>query len=106
MFYQLLVVAVFLVVCYCGTAFLYKLHVFTRIVVCFFFPIHWLHAFTVHQSGLRTADLGSNPTFHEGIFCGTSHTSDLKIGTQVATLPGAWQFWVSAGTGWPSVSKL
>ena len=29
---------------------------------------------------------GSNPM---GIFPGSSHTSDLKIGTPVATLPGA-----------------
>ena len=36
----------------------------------------------------------------------SSHTSDLKIGTPVATLPGAWQYRVSAGTGWSSVSIL
>ena len=35
-------------------------------------------------------------------FPGSSHTSDFKnvIGTPVATLPGAWQHRVSAGTGW------
>ena len=37
---------------------------------------------------------------------GSSHTRDLKIGTQVATLPGSWQYRVSAGTGWPGVSIL
>ena len=37
---------------------------------------------------------------------GSSHTSDLKIGTPVATLPGAWHYRVSAGTGWPGVSIL
>ena len=31
---------------------------------------------------------------------------DFKIGTPVATLPGAWHFRVSAGTGWPGVSIL
>ena len=31
---------------------------------------------------------GSNPA-GGGIFSGSSHTSDLKIGTAVATLPGA-----------------
>ena len=36
-------------------------------------------------------------------FSGSSHTSNFKIGTQVATLPGAW---VSAGTGQPDVSIL
>ena len=39
-------------------------------------------------------------------FSGSSHTSDLKIGTPVATLPGAWYYRVSAGTGWPGVSIL
>ena len=32
-------------------------------------------------------------------FSGLSHTSDLKIGTPVATLPGAWRYRVSAGSG-------
>ena len=39
-------------------------------------------------------------------FSGSSHTSDLKIGTPVATLPGAWRYRVRAGTGRPSVSML
>ena len=39
-------------------------------------------------------------------FSGSSHTSDLKICAPVATLPGAWQYWVSAGTGRPGVSIL
>ena len=30
----------------------------------------------------------------------------LQIGTPVATLPGAWRYRVSTGTGWPSVSIL
>ena len=46
---------------------------------------------------------GSNPTC-AGIFSGSSHTSDLNIGTPVATLPGAWRYRVSAGTGRPGVS--
>ena len=41
-----------------------------------------------------------------GIFLGSSHTSDLKIGTPVATLPGAWRYRVSTGTGQPGVSIL
>ena len=36
----------------------------------------------------------------------SSHTSDFKIGTPVATLPGAWCYRVSAGTGRPGVSIL
>ena len=39
-------------------------------------------------------------------FSGSSHTSDLKIGTPVATLPGAWRHRVRAGTGRPGVSIL
>ena len=39
-------------------------------------------------------------------FSGSSHTSDLNIGTPVATLPGAWRYRVSGGTGRPGVSIL
>ena len=39
-------------------------------------------------------------------FPGSSHSSVLKIGTPVATLPGAWCYRVSTGTGWPGVSIL
>ena len=48
---------------------------------------------------------GSNPAC-PGIFSGSSHTSDFKIGTPVATLPGAWRYRVSTGTGPPGVSIL
>ena len=37
---------------------------------------------------------------------GSSHTSDLKIGTPVAILPGAWSYRVNAGTDQPGVSIL
>ena len=37
-------------------------------------------------------------------FSGSSHTSDFKIGTPVAILPGAWRYRVSAGTGRPGVT--
>ena len=47
----------------------------------------------------------SNPAC-DGIFSGSSHTSDLKIGTPVAALPGAWRYRVSSGTGRPGVSIL
>ena len=49
--------------------------------------------------------VGSNPAF-AGIFSESSHTGDSKIGTPVATLPGAWRYRVSAGTGWPGVGIL
>ena len=48
---------------------------------------------------------GSNPA-GAGIFSGSGHTSDFKIGTPVATLPGAWRYRVSTGTGRPGVSIL
>ena len=48
---------------------------------------------------------GSNPDC-AGILSGSSHTSDSKIGTPVATLSGAWRSRVSAGTGRPGVSIL
>ena len=48
---------------------------------------------------------GSNPAC-AGIFSGSSHTSDLNIGTPVATLLGALRYRVSAGAGWPGVSIL
>ena len=48
---------------------------------------------------------GSNPAC-DGIFSGSSHTSDLTIGTPVATLPGAWRYRVSTGTGRPGVCIL
>ena len=46
---------------------------------------------------------GSNPAC-DGIFPGPSHTSDLKNGTPVATLPGTWYCRVSARTGRPGIS--
>ena len=39
-------------------------------------------------------------------FSGSSHTSDLKISTPVATLPGVWRYRVSAGTGRHGVGIL
>ena len=48
---------------------------------------------------------GLNPAC-PGSFSGSSHTSDLKISAPVATLPGAWCYRASAGTGCPCVSIL
>ena len=39
-------------------------------------------------------------------FSGSSHTSDSKIGTPVATLPGAWRNMVNSGTGRSDVGIL
>ena len=60
----------------------------------------------VKASASEVADLGFNSRFHRGDFSRLGHASDLKIGTPVATLPGAWCYRVSAGTGWPGVSIL
>ena len=53
-----------------------------------------------------TEDPGFDSRLRHGDFSGSSHTSDLKIGTPVASLPGAWRYRVSAGTGWPCASIL
>ena len=56
-----------------------------------------------------SASRAEDPGFESRLlqdFSGLSHTSDLKIGTPVATLPGAWRYRVSAGAGWPGVSIL
>ena len=62
-------------------------------------------------SASRAADLGSSPAFPVGLFprgslSRSSHTSGRNTGTPVTTLPGAWNYRVSAGTGWPVVSIL
>ena len=48
---------------------------------------------------------GSNPAFTRN-FSGSGHTSDSKIGITVTTLPSAWRYRVSAGTGRPCISIL
>ena len=66
----------------------------------------------VHLVGLvvkASAPRVEDPGFESRLrrdFSRSSHTSDFKTGTPVATLPGAWHYRVSAGTGWPGVSKL
>ena len=54
----------------------------------------------------RVADPRYDSCFLCGDFYGSSPTSDLKIGTPVATLPDAWHCRVSAETGWPGISIL
>ena len=72
---------------------------------------------TYHPNNMRNACQGRPPVGlvvkasasraeGPGIFPGSSHTSDLKIGTPVTALPGAWRYSVSAGAGWPGVSIL
>ena len=59
----------------------------------------------VKTSASRAKDLGLESRLRPD-FSGSSHTSDLKIGTPVATLPGDGRSRVSAGTGQPGVSIL
>ena len=60
----------------------------------------------VKASASGAEDPEFDSRLHRGDFKGSSHTSDLKIGTPVATLPGAWRYRVSAGTGRLGVSIL
>ena len=59
----------------------------------------------VKESASRVEDHGFESRLHRD-FSGSSHTSDLKIDTPVATLPGVWRYRVSAGTGRHGVSML
>ena len=56
-----------------------------------------------------SASRAEDPMFESRLrqdFSGPSNTSGLKIGIPVATLPGAWRYRISAGTGRPGVSIL
>ena len=68
-------------------------------------PFHRLVGLVVRCPPRERKILGLIPA-GGGIFSGSSHTSDFKIGTPVATLPGALCYRVSAGTGRPGVSIL
>ena len=57
-----------------------------------------LLALWLRRPSLEWKILCSNPVCAR-IFLGSRHSNDLKIGTPVATLPGAWCYRVSAGTG-------
>ena len=65
-----------------------------------------------HLVGLvvkASASRAEDPVFESRLprdFSGSIHTSDLKISTPAATVPGAWRYRVNAGTGWPGVSIL
>ena len=66
---------------------------------------HRLAGLVVKASTSGTEDPGFKSRLQQD-FSGSSHTSDLKIGTQVATLPGTWLYRVSTGTGRLRVSIL
>ena len=58
----------------------------------------------VKASALRMEDPGFESRLRRVFFSGSYHTSDLKNDTPVASLPDAWCYKVSAGTGQPGVS--
>ena len=60
----------------------------------------------VKVSASKAEGPGFESRLQRDFFSGSSHTSDLKICTPVATLPGTWRYRVGAGTGWPDVSIL
>ena len=67
--------------------------------------LYRLDGLVVKASASRAED----PAFESRLrrdFSGSSHTSDFKIGTPVAILPGAWRYRVSTGTDRPCVSIL
>ena len=64
-----------------------------------------LTGLVVKASTSRAEDPGFESCLRRG-FSESSHTSDLKIGSPVATLPGAWYCRVSAGSGRPGDSIL
>ena len=68
--------------------------------------VNWdrLLGLVVKASASRAEDPGFESRLRRDFFPGLSHTSDFKIGSLVATLPGAWCNRVSAGTGRPGVS--
>ena len=58
------------------------------------------------MSTLRAEDPGFDTYLGCGHFSRFSDTSELKIGTSVATLSGTWRYRVSAGTDQPGVHVL
>ena len=58
------------------------------------------------MSALGSSRLRFNSGFCHGSVSKSSHTSDLRIGTPVATMLGDGHYRVSAGTGLPGVSIL
>ena len=68
-------------------------------------PPYCLIGVVVRVSTSRVEDPEFESRLRQDI-SGLSPTSDLKIGTPVATLPGAWHYRVSAWTDWPGVSIL
>ena len=69
------------------------------------FASHRLAGLVVKASASGAEDPGFESRWRRD-FSGSNHSTDLHIGTPVATLPGAWRYRVSSGTGRPGVSIL
>ena len=67
--------------------------------------LHRLVGLVVKASASGAVDPGFEFRLRQD-FSGSSHTSDLTIGSPVATLPGAWRYRVNAWTGRSGVSIL
>ena len=63
----------------------------------FFLTADCLVGLVIKASALRAADPGFGSRLCSEYFSGSSHTSDLKIGTPVVTLPGDQHCRVSVG---------
>ena len=71
---------------------------------CFTSTHNRLVGLSVKATALRVADLDWHPVFGCGSFSWSSHASDLKTCSPVATPPGAQSYSVSARTSQPCVS--
>ena len=69
----------------------------------------------VEESASRVAGPGFDSRLDRGDFPGRvipvakkkkKKKEEKKMGTPVVTLPGAWHYSISAGTGWPDVSPF
>ena len=95
-------VCLFVCFCFC---FWWGGFVAVVVVVLLLLLLYRLGGLVVKASASGAEDPGFESRLRRD-FSGSSHTSDLKIGTPVTTLPGAWHYRVSAGTGRPGVSIL
>ena len=69
--------------------------------LCIVRSVYRLFSLVVKASAWRSAGPGFESHLRRD-FSGSSHASDLKIGTPLAALPGAWCCRISAWTDWPS----
>ena len=83
--------------------------VYLRITCSFQVLISLVHNHLVGLVVKVSASIAEDPGFKSRLrqdFFRVKSYRDLKIGTPVATLPGAWCYRISAGTGRPGVSIL